>query len=325
MPGTGAEKALHHRGAGESQGACGSRSLGHRPCYPSSCVEKASREEGTPVELVTSEEWVDQRIPVGPGGTLFVDLDRGAVEVRTHDAGDVRIQAEARGWAAGMVTFSIGHHGNDVDLDGSIDSWFPHLLGPRVEVRIWIPREYNVEIETRGGRIRAEEITGRVGAVTRGGRIEIARVAGPVLARTTGGRIEILDVHGDLRARTSGSAVRLAGIRGDLEVRTSGGGIKIEDAGGEVDARTSGGSIAASFSHEPWGRLETSGGSIAVEFPGEAGAELDARSSGGQLRIAPEIRARGRGNRHRFRGELNGGGPPLTLRTSGGSIRLRTR
>ena len=272
----------------------------------------------------STEEWLEERLPVEPGGTLYIDLDRGAVEVWSHDAPEVYIQAQARGWASGLASFSVDKVGNDVELDGSVDSWFPSLLGqPRILVRAFVPRPYHVEIETRGGRIHVEEIDGRVGAVTRGGGIAIAKIDGPVLARTAGGTIEILDVLGDLRARTSGGPLRLAGIRGDIEARTSGGSIRIEDAGGEVDARTSGGSIDASFVEEPWGRLETSGGSLRVSFPATAGTDLDARTSGGGIKIDSAFQAEGKRSKSRFRGRLNGGGSPLTLSTSGGSIKIR--
>ena len=292
---------------------------------PWTVSERAQQEQFDSTDERTSEEWIDERIPVEPGGTLYIDLDRGTVEVRSHDASEVYVQAEARGWASGMVRFTLSKHGDEVEFDGSIDGWFPNLLGPRIEVRAWVPREFSVEIETRGGRIYAEEIRGRVGAVTSGGRIEIARIAGPVLARTSGGRVEILDVLGDVRARTSGSSVRVAGARGSVEARTSGGSIKVEDAGDEVDGRTSGGSVSASFVDEPWGRLETSGGSISVECSGDAGIDLDAKTSGGTIKIDRAFRTDGKGNKSRFRGQINGGGSPLGLRTSGGSIRIRAR
>lgn len=275
---------------------------------------------------IVAEEWIDETLPVDPGGTLWIDLDRGHVEVTSHDADTVRVVADARGWASGLVTFTLERHGPDVELDGSVDGWFPAMLGrPRITVRAWIPRRYSVEIETRGGRIAAEGIGGRVGAQTSGGRVEIAGVDGPVLAITSGGRIQVEALRGDLRARTSGGPIRIEGIEGDVECRTGGGGISIVDAGGDVDARTSGGSIRVAFSDEPSGRLETTGGSIQVELPGDTGAELDAHTTGGSLWIDPEIVAEGRRGRRRFRGTLNGGGRPLDLRTSGGSIRIRSR
>ena len=35
---------------------------------------------------------LDERIPVLPGGTLYVDLDYGAVEVESHDLHEVVIE-----------------------------------------------------------------------------------------------------------------------------------------------------------------------------------------------------------------------------------------
>ncbi len=282
--------------------------------------------EDTPVErTVTTEEWLDETVPVEPGGTLWIDLDRGRVEVCSHDEPVVHVQAEARGWAAGMALFSLGRHGSDVEIDGTVDGWFPTLLGPRIEVRAWIPHEYSVEIETRGGRIRVADIGGRVAAQTRGGRVEVSNVSGPVLGATTGGSIRAANVQGDLRARTSGGSIRVEAVKGDVETRTSGGSIRVEDAGGQVDARTSGGSITVSFAYEPWGRIETSGGSIRLEFPAHAGTDLDARTSGGRVEIDRDLNADGQRGHSRFRGRINGGGPPMRLRTSGGSIHVKRR
>ena len=83
--------------------------------------------------------------------------------------------------------------------------------------------------------------------------------------------------------------------------------------------------MSASFVDEPWGRLETSGGSISVECPGDAGIDLDAKTSGGTIKIDRAFRTDGKRNKSRFRGQINGGGSPLDLRTSGGSIRIRAR
>ena len=81
----------------------------------------------------------------------------------------------------------------------------------------------------------------------------------------------------------------------------------------------------ASFVDEPWGRLETSGGNVTIECPGNAGIDLDAKTSGGSLKIDRAFETHGKRHKNRFRGQVNGGGSPLDLRSSGGSIRLRPR
>lgn len=283
------------------------------------------REEGLD-EIASAEEWLEERIPVEPGGTLYVDLDRGSVEVDSHDQPEVFVQASARGWSAGMVLFSIERSGSDIQLDGSIDHWMPSLLGrPKVEVRCTVPYDFSVEVETGAGRIQIEHIAGRAFATTRGSRISLREVGGPALLRTSGGSIRVQDLRNDLRAKTSGGSVKVEGVLGDVEARTSGGSIEVREVRGQIDAYTSGGSIRANFTDEPWGRLETSGGSIKVECDTHRGFELDARTSGGTVKNTLNFDPGARIERAEVHGSVNGGGPPIVLRTSGGSIKISER
>jgi hypothetical protein len=294
---------------------------------PRSGEDREGTEGNAHVDQVASaEEWLEERIPVEPGGTLYVDLDRGSVEVRSHDRDEVWIEANARGWSSGLVLFTVERSANDVQLDGSIDHWMPSLLGrPRIEVRCTVPREFAVEVETGGGRIEIERVSGRVFATTRGSRIGLREIGGPALLRTSGGSIRVQGLGGDLRAKTSGGRISIEQVEGDVEARTSGGSIDVEDVRGQIDATTSGGSIRARFVAEPWGRLETSGGSIKVQCDTRRGFEVDARSSGGSVKLEPRLDPGGRAGRNEVRGTVNGGGPPIVMRTSGGSIKLGHR
>jgi hypothetical protein len=271
-----------------------------------------------------SEEWLEESVAVEPGGTLYVRLDRGAVEVESHDANEVRVEASARGWASGMAYFTLEKDGDDVWLEGDLDGWVPNLFGgARIEVRAWVPRRFSVEVETRGGHVYVADIGGRLAAQTSGGRISAERINGPALLRTGGGRISAREVNGDLRARTSGGRIDITYVNGDVEALTSGGRIEVHGVAGSIDARTSGGRIEASFVDEPCGRLETSGGAIEVVFREDLGADLDARTSGGRVEVEHPILLSDRSRRSHVVGRINGGGLPLQLRTAGGSIRVR--
>jgi hypothetical protein len=70
-------------------------------------------------------------------------------------------------------------------------------------------------------------------------------------------------------------------------------------------------------------RLSTSGGGIAVTLPADSAVNLDASTSGGSVRVdfeVPGVEFNKR--RTEARGPINGGGPALSLSTSGGSIRV---
>ena len=72
-------------------------------------------------------------------------------------------------------------------------------------------------------------------------------------------------------------------------------------------------------------QLETSGGSVVLEVDPDVRARLDARASGGNVRTDLPVTVQGEMDRGRLQGEVNGGGPLLTLRSSGGSVSIRKR
>jgi hypothetical protein len=285
--------------------------------------ETHSPEPGRPDPDPVRNAYLDETLPVEPGGTLWIDLDFGSVLVESHDTNEVKIEARAEGWDPDQVWFSVSREENDVLLDGEVERWLPSLVfGRRISVRVRVPRRYSVDIRTRGGRIRLREIGGRVAAETRGGSIELKESDGPALLRTAGGHVEAEKVRGNLRMRTSGGRIEADEVCGEVEARTSGGRIALRAVAGPVEAHTSGGSISVAFTSAPAGSLATSGGSIDVQFPRGGGASLDARTSGGRVHVDHPIELREKGSKSHVVGDVQGGGELLRLRTSGGSIRV---
>ena len=71
------------------------------------------------------------------------------------------------------------------------------------------------------------------------------------------------------------------------------------------------------------GEIQTSGGSIEVTFDEEAPVSIEARTSGGRVSLDEDFSFRGKRQGSKLEGEVNGGGPRLTLKTSGGNIRIK--
>ncbi len=281
--------------------------------------------EGHPVTLpISVAEYLDEWIQAPPGGTFYVDLDRGSVEVTEHEFDRIHVRADARGWGAHLVSFHLDRRGDDAELEVDIDSWLAALVpGTRVLVEIALPAGWSVDIRTAGGNVQVTGISGAVTAQTGGGSVSVHRVCGSARLRTSGGSIAVSELQGNLRAQTGGGSIRADDVAGRVEARTAGGSIRLITVDGPVEARTGGGSIKVSFEDEPEGRLETAGGSIEVTFPEDAGCDLDARTLSGNIRIDHrDVVTRERRRRHLV-AQVNGGGPPLTLRTLAGSVRIR--
>ncbi len=260
-------------------------------------------------------------VEVDSGGTLEVEISAGSIEIDTHDESEVEVDARS----GGAFHFELSADGGNARLTGEASGWLGMLSSGQVSVRIRIPEEFSVDLATGGGEIEIDDVRGDVRARSSGGKIEVEGAVGHVDLQTSGGPIQVDEVDGDVRARTSGGSVEISEVTGEVEARTSGGHVQIHDVGGAVFARTSGGWISVRFDDRAEGDIETSGGSIEVEVEEGAGIELDARTSGGRVSVDSELRVSGTISRSHVQGKINGGGPELRLRTSGGNVRLRMR
>lgn len=307
----------------------------------------------TTTAVYATEDVIRRGFNVGENGTLHLDSNVGSVKIVTGGSGvGVEIIRTAHGHKGEerlrdhKVTFR--QSGNDVyiNTDRKDDhDWFRFFDWNdfRVQWNIRVPAHYNVDVRTSGGSIDLADIGGTTEARTSGGSIRTGRLAGlanlrtsggsitvdgaqgTLAAHTSGGSINIGDTTGPVEARTSGGSIKLARVAGEVTARTSGGGITIEDAAGKVDASTSGGSIHATMSAQPRGdsKLSTSGGSVVISIASGIGVDLDAHASGGGVTSDVPITIYGRQDRNELKGQINGGGPKLVLRTSGGGIRVK--
>jgi DUF4097 and DUF4098 domain-containing protein YvlB len=254
----------------------------------------------------------ERELAMGPGGTFELDADSGAIEVRGVDRDGVRvIITSSRDDIEERFEFSFEERGNDAvvtaEKRGSWTSrWFSGS-GNRLRFVVEVQRDADLDLHTAGGGIEVDAIDGRV---------EL---------HTSGGSVRVDDVDGDLIAKTSGGSIHAADIGGDATVKSSGGSLEIYDVAGLVEAHTSGGSVQARFTsgNANGGTLSTSGGSITAAVDPSIGLDIDAHTSGGRVSSDLPLTVAGTMSRTSLRGKLNGGGPALKLRTSGGSIRLR--
>ena len=96
---------------------------------------------------------------------------------------------------------------------------------------------------------------------------------------------------------------------------------------GAIRADTSGGSIKVFISQQPESdcKLTTSGGSITVYMESGIGVTVDAKTSGGRISTDFPVTIKGEIKHSALRAKINGGGPELYLRTSGGCIYIREK
>ncbi|RKU05946.1 hypothetical protein C6502_20890 [Candidatus Poribacteria bacterium] len=307
------------------------------------------------------ENNIERSFQVTPGGRLTVDSDRGSIEVRAADRDQVDVKIErkvkrGRKWSVEEVLedlpITFDHSDGGVTIRakyGEKNSWPWNRERNRLGVKflITVPQRYNVDLKTLGGGISVADLAGEVRSQTSGGSLRIGSIKGPVWGRTSGGSIKLEGTQGDADVKTSGGKITIGSVAGAVQAKTSGGSISIdkatggvnaktsggsitvEEVMGSINAKTSGGSIKAYISRQPEGdcSLETSGGSVTAYLVEDIGVDVEARTSGGSVSTDVPIATvvQGKVRKNRLQGAINGGGPLLKLRTSGGSIRLRKK
>jgi Gram-negative bacterial TonB protein C-terminal len=294
--------------------------------------------------------WVQFEIAVPRGYNVEVKTEAGDIETQdvggtanlSTQGGNIRTgriginnprEARAGHLAAKLAT--EGGHIQVLDVAGDLNAF---TAGGHINVG-------NIAgdalLHSGGGHIRAEQINGRADLQTDGGNITVGQAGSLVSVRTGGGQIDFGEVRGSVRAQTGGGGIRIMYVSGPMEVESSAGSICLTRVAGTVRAATAGGSIRAWINPDApssggtvhlagVSQLTSGNGDIIVFLPRNLAADIDAVvESGGARRIEADPAlgltmqaSRGPGSVHAV-GALNGGGAPLKLHTTSGTIHLR--
>jgi DUF4097 and DUF4098 domain-containing protein YvlB len=138
---------------------------------------------------------------------------------------------------------------------------------------------------------------------------------------TMGGSIAVTDHRGSVTARTKGGSVKVAGALSDMvDASTMGGSIQIDGVDGTVRAETMGGSVQVSGRLRGDSCLSTVGGSVSARLASDSNVVVDATGNSASTDV-PGLSA----SRGHIEGTVGTGAEgTVTLRTSGGSVRVHT-
>ena len=285
---------------------------------------------------------VDKTFTVQSGGNFKALTQGGDITIRTADTPEVRIHVKQVVRASSekeadeileKLSLTMEQTGNDVFAEAKYESrpmgfHFGNWPPVSVSFEVTVPKNFNLNLNTSGGDIVVASVKGNVRARTSGGNLKFDRVDGEIDAHTSGGDIVLQEGTARAKLGTSGGDVQIDRAGGPTEVSTSGGDITINSVTQLISASTSGGNVRATLT-EPLKQdtvLSTSGGDVRVNIVKGAGFELDASTSGGDVRaegLTITI-AKGGVGKSRLVGSVNGGGPRLKLRSSGGDISVKT-
>lgn len=267
----------------------------------------------------------DQRFPTAFGGTLTIDTPAGEISIENGDDNEAVITIRGDEKIADEMTFTFDASQDRIKVKAKKKhaSWRMKNMNLSYDIRL--PRRYNIDLETGGGKIEISDMEGEFSLKTAGGEIELDDCGGALRAKTAGGHIDVADFIGSMELKTAGGSIDCQDCQGDLDAETAGGSIELEAANGAVKAKTSAGTISLSYAGPNHGiDLVSSAGSITLEVPHDLKADLDLSTSAGDIQCDLPVSATQSKSfiSSKLEGKLNGGGEVVRCRTSAGSINV---
>ena len=277
--------------------------------------------------MLTKEDTIVKSFSVDPKGTLKVDVSDGDVELATWDKNEVKVVVKRNGTEGDFenqrLSFENTKNSVTIKLENT-KKLFNFGKNASIIFYISVPKQFYPDIKTSGGDITINGIFSDSKLVTSGGDICIFKSTGNQDVKTSGGDIKISSNKGNINAVTSGGDVVFKEINGDVNITTSGGDIVMIEMKGSIIASTSGGDIKAEILEENKGvSLSTSGGDIDLKFFNAIKADLDCKTSSGDVSLDTKLIFEGTIKSSSIIGKLNGGGPQIKAKTSGGDITLK--
>jgi DUF4097 and DUF4098 domain-containing protein YvlB len=131
----------------------------------------------------------------------------------------------------------------------------------------------------------------------------------------------------DVKIDNTNGGIDISDVSGAMQVSNTNGHIEFARCAGSVEAETTNGGVRADLTSVNSGKkisLETTNGRIALTVPRSLGATIDASTTNGSINTELPITT-SQMSRHALRGTVNGGGAEMRLRTTNGSIEIRTK
>ncbi|MGA2810931.1 MAG: energy transducer TonB [Candidatus Acidiferrum sp.] len=198
--------------------------------------------------------WVhfDVTVPVG----YHVDVKTGVGDIETQDiGGSAQLLTQGGNIVAGRIGFLDTRKANAGHAEAVLETEGGHIQVQEVtgDLTAFTAGGHiiagnisgDASLRSGGGHIRAGKIGGRAELETEGGNITVNHADNFVNVRTGGGQIDFGEVRGSVRAQTAGGGIRIMYVSGPMNVESNGGSICLTRVASAVQAATTDGTITA--------------------------------------------------------------------------------
>jgi len=243
----------------------------------------------------------------------------------------------------GAIAFSVSYP-PEGQQTAKLTLHVPSRLSVRLEeIRngIKVSDVARLQLASTRGETVLTNISGAVEGDHRGGRLEVAS-AGSIRLALRSVDAQLRKVSGSTQLDLTGGKLKAGALDGPLTIESRSTDIDVEAAAGEVKVNAIAGSVTLGGLRQTVRcdgqhtdiRLTmlkpasvtvfTTGGSVELATPPEGGTSIDAAATGGELHVSGlDVPVRTEGDTQRASGALAGGGPAISIRSTGGTITVK--
>jgi DUF4097 and DUF4098 domain-containing protein YvlB len=288
------------------------------------------------------EEAFHRTETLAPDGKVYLSNISGNVKILVWNRNEVKIDAvkvseagslEKAKANAALVKIEINRKDSQLDIATKYPEgrWTKSTLSVSVDYILTIPAKAGVTVNNISGNVDAENMDGLVKLLAVSGNITAAKCTNNGVFNAVSGCINLRDMAGDVKARTVSGDISIERVAGSLNVETVSGKVDATDLSnvGSADINVHSGNILFDGALNPSGRysLETHSGDITVSLPENAAFDFTCWTFSGDInsdfKAVVELSGKLKSSQHDIRGQVNGGGADLSVKTFSGDINLK--
>ena len=283
------------------------------------------------VPVSTSDVWLDETIPVGPGAPVALDLSSESVELVPGADGAVRVVITGETEAARRF-FDDQRYVVRAEDGGVVLRADPRRRSERrrsggaedvVRVRVEVPAGARIAHDGGSGDLRVGKLAGRSLSVDVGsGNLALGELAFDEIALDTGsGDVEAQELRAAvLRIDTGSGDVSVERSVGVAEVDTGSGDVRFSGHDGAFEADTGSGDVEARLTGLRDSEVDTGSGNVSLALAGGARLEID---TSGRVTLDDALGFRGRADGGHVEGTVGGSGPRVVVDSGSGDVAVR--
>ncbi|MEL0648699.1 DUF4097 family beta strand repeat-containing protein [Pseudoalteromonas agarivorans] len=194
-----------------------------------------------PLSVLAGDK-IDKQIDVPSGGTIFIENQRGDVQITGWDKNEFKVSGELDDKAQGFELKTTGDKtefivkmpsnlgwGNNGD-GSNLTVFMPknsglEFVGVNVSV-VAKALKNGAEVDVVNGEITVDDITGN---------IKLSTVNGDVNAENLNGNIQFETVNGEINDSQSSGELRFSAVNGDIKSSSTASDVRLENVNGDID------------------------------------------------------------------------------------------